>query len=319
MKRFTRSVAWGIIFLAFMIWNCAVWAQSAGMPNFGMGRSYSAAPPAAPNSGHTSPNTQTAAPQTHGSRGSVSSPAGQAAQAIAPPLGSMSFHAFPAASSPPGGRNFNQAGRQFSAPPAYGNINHPGGGPIPGAAQPHFRGGGGNQHGPGRGGEEHRGRRTPFFVPYYYGVPYAPYSYYDYYNQPYGYPPESPETAPPPPMEQPAYVEPPPDYTEPPPQGPSPRLYYVPPETTGSLPDEPPPAFEPQLDTSPRPKTRPVTLLAFKDQTIVAVTDYWLKGEEIHYKRADTEVGIPIEQLDFEMTQRLNQERNVPFTLESRP
>ena len=115
------------------------------------------------------------------------------------------------------------------------------------------------------------------------------------------------------------YYGPPPQYSEPPATGSGPRLYYVPPETTGSRPDEAPPAFEPPLDTSPRPKAKPVTLLAFKDQTVVAVTDYWLKGLEIHYKRTDTEVGMPIEQLDFALTQQLNQERQVPFTLESRP
>jgi hypothetical protein len=116
------------------------------------------------------------------------------------------------------------------------------------------------------------------------------------------------------------YYGPPPEYPEPPPdRSTEPRLYYVPPETTGALPEEPPPAFEPQLDTSARPKAKTVTLLAFKDQTVVAVTDYWLKGEEIHYKRSDTEVGIPIEQLDFALTQQLNQERQIPFTLETRP
>ena len=137
--------------------------------------------------------------------------------------------------------------------------------------------------------------------------------------EPYAFPPEPPEPEAPPPAE-PMYYGPPPAYPEPPPdRSTEPRLYYVPPETTGALPEEPPPAFEPQLDTSARPKAKTVTLLAFKDQTVVAVTDYWLKGEEIHYKRSDTEVGIPIEQLDFALTQQLNQERQIPFTLETRP
>jgi hypothetical protein len=242
----------------------------------------------------------------------------------------MSFHAFPPVTTAPGAGNINQPGLQFGAPPAYGNINNPGAPPVSGTMttplpqQMRWSAPGSGRGADGRRGEhrgerpgENRGQhRRTVIIPYYYAVPYAPYYYY---SEPYGYAPEPPEPEAPPPMEQPAYQEPSPAYSEPPSGSSSPHLYYVPPETTGSLPDEPPPAFEPQLDTSPRPKAKPVTLLAFKDQTVVAVTEYWLKGEEIHYKRSDTEVGIPVEQLDFALTQQLNQERHVPFTLESRP
>jgi hypothetical protein len=335
MKRFTRPVACGFVFLAVIVWSSTVWAQSARMSSGGAGRSSSISPRAASSGGNTAPSARSGAPRAGGGRGLVVAPGSQApaVQSFPNALGnSMSFHAFPPVTTAPGYGNINQPGSGPGAPPAYGNINNPGGPPVRGpmtTPQPQMRWG---TPGSGRGAGVHRGEqrggragerrgehRRPVIIPYYYAVPYAPYYFYD---QPYGYAPE-PEA--PPPAEQPAYSEQPtysgqPAYPQPPTDSSTgPRLYYVPPETTGSLPEEPPPAFEPQLDTSPRPKARPVTLLAFKDQTVVAVTDYWLKGEEIYYKRGDTEVGIPIEQLDFALTQQLNQERHVPFTLESRP
>lgn len=229
----------------------------------------------------------------------------------------MTLHAFPPVTTPPGYGNINRPGGGPGAPTTYGSINNPGGPPINGhmvAPQQQWHWG---VQGGGRGRDGRRGEhRRPEVNPYYYGVPYPAY----YFMQPYAYAPEPPEPEPPPPPAEPMYYGPPPAYPEPPAaESSSPHLYYVPPQTTGALPEDPPKAFEPQLGTSARPKAKTVTLLAFKDQTVVAVTDYWLKGEEIHYNRSDTEVGIPIEQLDFATTQQLNQERNVPFTLESRP
>ena len=76
---------------------------------------------------------------------------------------------------------------------------------------------------------------------------------------------------------------------------------------------------EPQ-EFAPRPPARPITLLAFKDATIIAVTDYWLQGYSLVY---ETSLGVrtvvPLERLDFGLTQQLNFERNVPFVLEARP
>ncbi len=63
-----------------------------------------------------------------------------------------------------------------------------------------------------------------------------------------------------------------------------------------------------------------MTLLAFKDATVIAVTDYWLEGNMLVF---DTSSGIrttvPLDRLDFALTQQLNFERNVPFILEGRP
>jgi hypothetical protein len=63
-----------------------------------------------------------------------------------------------------------------------------------------------------------------------------------------------------------------------------------------------------------------ITLLAFKDHTIMAVTDYWLEGDAVCY---DTSSGsrtcIPLDRLDLPLTQQLNRERNVRFVLEARP
>ena len=71
---------------------------------------------------------------------------------------------------------------------------------------------------------------------------------------------------------------------------------------------------------APRPPARPVTLLAFKDATIIAVTDYWLQGYSLVY---ETSLGVrtvvPLDRLDFGLTQQLNLERNVPFVLAARP
>jgi hypothetical protein len=63
-----------------------------------------------------------------------------------------------------------------------------------------------------------------------------------------------------------------------------------------------------------------ITLLALKDHTILAVTDYWLDGESLDYQTESGEqASIPLSQLDFTLTQQLNRERNVRFVLESLP
>jgi hypothetical protein len=69
----------------------------------------------------------------------------------------------------------------------------------------------------------------------------------------------------------------------------------------------------------PRP-ARTVTLLAFKDSMVIAVTDYWMEGYSLVY---ETSLGVrtvvPLDRLDWGLTQQLNFERNVPFVLEARP
>jgi hypothetical protein len=79
------------------------------------------------------------------------------------------------------------------------------------------------------------------------------------------------------------------------------------------------PANPPQ-QAAPIPEPRSVTLLAFKDATVIAVTDYWIEGNMLIYSTSlGVRTVIPLDRLDFALTQQLNFERNVPFVLEARP
>lgn len=73
------------------------------------------------------------------------------------------------------------------------------------------------------------------------------------------------------------------------------------------LPGEPPPA--------PR-----LTLLVFKNHSIYAVTDYWLEAGQLHYVTSyGGRNAVALEQIDLEMTVRLNWERGVEFVLRPPP
>ena len=68
------------------------------------------------------------------------------------------------------------------------------------------------------------------------------------------------------------------------------------------------------------PEAQPLTLLAFKDSTLLAVVDYWLEGDMLWYEsRSGLKTVIPLDRLDLPLTQQLNRERNVRFVLEARP
>ncbi len=92
--------------------------------------------------------------------------------------------------------------------------------------------------------------------------------------------------------------------------------YYVPyyvysaPGTNAVYPD--------QLGAAPAASA--VTLLAFKDHTVLAVTDYWLEGDQLYYETAPgLRASVPLDRLDLTLTQQLNRERGVRFVLEARP
>jgi hypothetical protein len=71
--------------------------------------------------------------------------------------------------------------------------------------------------------------------------------------------------------------------------------------------------------SSAQPAGNPLTLLAFKDGTVVIATDYWLEGEWLYYVvTTGQRLSGLLERLDQPMTQQLNRERNVPFILEAR-
>ena len=68
------------------------------------------------------------------------------------------------------------------------------------------------------------------------------------------------------------------------------------------------------------PSASAVTLLAFKDRTVLAVIDYWLEGDQLYYEtQPGLRTAVPLERLDLTLTQQLNRERGVRFVLESRP
>jgi len=216
------------------------------------------------------------------------------------------MHAFPPVTLPPGVGNINQPGIPPGVPPAIPNTNNPGVPPNGGG----FRGPGFNGHvrAPVPGNPSSFGGWGPFpgrrfggpFVgvgPVIYGVPY-------FYFPFMGYAESYPSTG--------YYEAPSPSsYTElpsgvPPPSG---EDFSVLPEL--QQPSQPVP--------SATPEAKPVTLLAFKDHTIVAVTDYWLEGETLYYSTSyGGQTGIPLDQLDLPFTQQLNRERNLRFVLESR-
>ena len=204
-------------------------------------------------------------------------------------------------------------------PPGVNGINHPGTAPaiqpfpgiqplptlVPGSSSINFPGGlpgpnnplllhhggfrkDGLQDGKGHGFGPNRGR-VPIVI--YYGVPY--YVPYVVYPQDSGM-----------------------DATAgPPAESSSVAAGYLT-EAPAAAPSEPPVANP----STAQPPTKPVTLLAFKDHTILAVTDYWIEGNWLYYEATPGwKTSIPLDQLDFALTQQLNRERNVPFVLESRP
>jgi hypothetical protein len=67
-----------------------------------------------------------------------------------------------------------------------------------------------------------------------------------------------------------------------------------------------------------QPASKPITLLAFKDHSIYAVTDYWKEGGRIYYVTSYGGTNnVPIDQVDQDFTKRLNAERGVAFELKS--
>jgi hypothetical protein len=59
---------------------------------------------------------------------------------------------------------------------------------------------------------------------------------------------------------------------------------------------------------------RPATLLQLRDGTMYGLTDYWIKGGELHYTtRYGGQNSLSFERIDFEKTLQLNAGRGVPF------
>jgi len=95
-------------------------------------------------------------------------------------------------------------------------------------------------------------------------------------------------------------VDPGPDYYYP-------QQYAAPPPPPQGYYAQPAPQQAP-----PTPVT--LTLLAFKDHTIQVATAYSLdRGYVVYMNENGIRKSVPADQLDFDMTRKLNTDRGVPF------
>jgi hypothetical protein len=68
--------------------------------------------------------------------------------------------------------------------------------------------------------------------------------------------------------------------------------------------------------SQPKQYEEPLYLLAMKDGTIRAVLAYWVEGSTVHYVTMEHEQKqMPLSALDRGLSERLNRERNVTFSL----
>ena len=62
--------------------------------------------------------------------------------------------------------------------------------------------------------------------------------------------------------------------------------------------------------------TSPIYLIAFNDHTIRAAASYYVEGRTLHYVTLDRqELTAPLDTIDRNLSQALNRERQVPFSL----
>jgi hypothetical protein len=108
--------------------------------------------------------------------------------------------------------------------------------------------------------------------------------------------------------------------------GQSPNVTVVyPPQQTAVVPDVARPVIREydQFGQEVRPATgsspasgSPIFLIAFTDHTIRAVAQYWVAGKTLHYVTLEREERqAPLETVDRNLSQSLNRERQVPFSL----
>jgi len=68
--------------------------------------------------------------------------------------------------------------------------------------------------------------------------------------------------------------------------------------------------------STPAPEENPTYLIAFKDHTIYAALAYWVEGHTLHYVTSqNTHNQVSLDLVDYELSNRLNRERNVEFKL----
>ena len=214
----------------------------------------------------------------------------------------VGLRALPPVATHPGVGNINRPGVAPNGSPSHiPNINRPGGG----RTHRGFTGPAYHHKSPYRSriGGYSRQRGYGSIIVFYYGIPYAVPSYYGSYSHiPYGGYSGGYNSTPAPSQ---------------PPQTAAPG---APGDPVGNVHLWPGMHQSPEQPTTQQPDGSLLTLLAFQDHTIVAVTDYWLEGNILYYQTSYGMQGsIPLDRLDLPLTQQLNRERNIPFVLESRP
>ena len=72
----------------------------------------------------------------------------------------------------------------------------------------------------------------------------------------------------------------------------------------------------------PQPQTPPVPpspMLVFKDRTVYSVSDYWMANGQLYFLPSrGTQKVVPLDTLDLDMTQKVNEACNIPFELKNR-
>lgn len=189
-----------------------------------------------------------------------------------------------------------------------------GGGGVRGFSGGGFRGGG-FRGGGFRGGRNFSGFRGYgnrfggfyYYNPFYYSGLYYPYLWdlgwdFDDFGEEY---PESPQY---PAYSYPTYSSPSPSVliisNQAPPPPPRPVIVEAPPASTSAE------------TTQAQKYEEPLYLLAMNDGIIRAVLAYWVDGKTVHYVNMDhQEKQVPLSSLDRSLSERLNRERNVTFSL----
>jgi hypothetical protein len=84
---------------------------------------------------------------------------------------------------------------------------------------------------------------------------------------------------------------------------------YVPPPSSSNYPGPP-------QQGPPPATTSSYYLIAFPNGSVSVVVAYWTKGDMLHYVTRDkVEHQLPISQIDRDLTEQLNHERNVEFRI----
>jgi hypothetical protein len=228
---------------------------------------------------------------------------------------------------------FGQRGPTYGSLGGYGNVLYPGTGHAPNSAVNTF---------PAQLGATVAGRPfggVPFNAPRYAHpghsrsviVPYPVFIGGGYYG---GYAPDA-YAAPPPQQEEPMYWNPNaapsvvinqtfvPDRAYPVVREYSPDTERPGESSTMKL--YPSPQTNPYAEAQPQqaPVRRPaaeaqatIYLLAFKDHNIVPALGYWMEGNTLHYVSVDHSMNqVSLDLIDRDLSQRLNDERNVEFKL----